>query len=239
MFFCCAKSKIGLSGNALKLLAAFLMVTDHVGMLLLPQYAWLRYFGRIAYPIFAFFIAEGCYYTKNKTKYLAQMLALGLIFHAVYSIATEDFYSVNVLVSFALATCFIYLFQWMSDAFADNRTDLAFGYLAFFVCLAVLCFFLCKTVHIEYRFFGLFLPLFCYFSRKKSVRLLFFFFGILLVALGMGTDGIRELFALLAVPLIALYNGERGTLKMKYFFYIFYPLHIVVLYGISILIYGY
>ena len=56
----------GLSGNALKIIAAISMVIDHVGLMFFPTLKILRIIGRLAYPIFAFMIAEGCYYTKNK-----------------------------------------------------------------------------------------------------------------------------------------------------------------------------
>ena len=58
-----------LNGNHLKLIAAFTMLLDHVGILLFPQIRLLRILGRLAYPIFAFMIAEGCRYTKNKLRY--------------------------------------------------------------------------------------------------------------------------------------------------------------------------
>ena len=57
-----------LNGNHLKLIAAFSMLLDHAGILLFPQIRMLRIIGRLAYPIFAFMIAEGCRYTKNKAK---------------------------------------------------------------------------------------------------------------------------------------------------------------------------
>ena len=44
-----------------------------------------------------------------------------------------------------------------------------------------------------------------------------------------------QYWSLLAVPLLVLYNGKPGRVRMKYFFYIFYPLHLVILYGISML----
>ena len=61
--------KLGLSGNALKIIACISMLVDHVGLMLLPNEIWLRYIGRIAFLIFAFLISEGCCYTKNKLKY--------------------------------------------------------------------------------------------------------------------------------------------------------------------------
>ena len=55
----------GLSASTLKIIACILMVVDHLGAILLPQYMILRVIGRLSYPIFAYFIAEGCRYTRN------------------------------------------------------------------------------------------------------------------------------------------------------------------------------
>ena len=66
-----------LSGNGLKLVAALTMLIDHVGMLLFPQVLLLRIIGRLAFPIYAFMIAEGCRYTKNKLRYFLMVFLLG------------------------------------------------------------------------------------------------------------------------------------------------------------------
>ena len=60
----------GLSGNSLKIIAAFAMLIDHVGIMFFPTVAIYRIIGRISFPIFAFMIAEGCRYTRNKLKYI-------------------------------------------------------------------------------------------------------------------------------------------------------------------------
>ena len=57
-----------LTGNALKILAALFMTIDHIGVMLFPRVLVLRIIGRLALPIFAFMIAEGCKYTRNKKK---------------------------------------------------------------------------------------------------------------------------------------------------------------------------
>ena len=74
-------NKIGLSNNQLKILAIITMFIDHFGLQLFPQLKILRIIGRIALPIFAYMIAEGCFYTKNRLKYLLQLLILGLGCH--------------------------------------------------------------------------------------------------------------------------------------------------------------
>ena len=67
--------KFGLSNNQLKILALLTMTVDHIGAYLFPRVMLLRIVGRIAYPIFAYMIGEGCRYTRNPKKYLLTILA--------------------------------------------------------------------------------------------------------------------------------------------------------------------
>ena len=60
--------KKGLSGTAIKIIALLSMTIDHVGVIFYPDVMLFRIFGRIAMPIFAYMIAEGCVYTKHKAK---------------------------------------------------------------------------------------------------------------------------------------------------------------------------
>lgn len=55
---------------ALKILACISMVIDHLGAVVYPDALWMRYVGRLSFPIFAFLLAEGFYHTKNVKKYL-------------------------------------------------------------------------------------------------------------------------------------------------------------------------
>ena len=59
-----------INGNGIKLLAAVLMVIDHIGAIFFPQIVWLRCVGRISFPLFAYMLAVGCKYTRNKVYHL-------------------------------------------------------------------------------------------------------------------------------------------------------------------------
>ena len=65
-----------LPGNALKIIAAIAMLADHVGLMFFPRVSLFRIVGRLALPIFAFMIAEGCRYTRNRLRYFLQIFLL-------------------------------------------------------------------------------------------------------------------------------------------------------------------
>ena len=75
-----------LNSNGLKLLAAIFMIIDHLGLIFYPDLLWLRMLGRLSMPLFAFAIAEGCRYTKNKWKHFFLLFGLGTICQLVYFI---------------------------------------------------------------------------------------------------------------------------------------------------------
>ena len=96
----------GLDGGALKLLAAALMLIDHVGAILLPEMVILRCIGRLAFPIFAFFIAEGYAHTRSFGRYLLRMAAWAVVSEASFNLENGlifDLTRQNVLWTFCLA----------------------------------------------------------------------------------------------------------------------------------------
>jgi hypothetical protein len=224
----------GLTGNQLKLIALITMTLDHVGMLLLPRVRILRAIGRIAFPIFAYMIAEGCQHTRNRRKYLLSMVSLAAICQVVYFFAMGSL-SMCVLVTFSLSIGLIYISDY---AHAGGRHGKAMLYAAGFALV-----FLCYLAHdvlfpktdfgIEYGLWGVLLPVFAHFGARKQKKLQYFTAGLALLCLTWG--GIQW-FSMAAIPLIALYNGKRGKWKMKYLFYIYYPLHLVVLQGLAMVL---
>lgn len=229
-----AQTRTGLSGNQLKLLALITMTIDHVGAYLLPQYRILRIIGRLAMPIYAYMVAEGCRYTRSRAKYLALMAGLALVCQAVYFFALDSL-DQCILVTFSLSICLCYLV----DNARKQNSLLAWGLAAAGLAGAG---FLCEILprllpgtgfHIDYSFFGVLLPVFIFLGRTKTEKLLLAAVGLSLLS---WRSGGTQWYSLLALIPLALYSGARGKTNMKYLFYIYYPLHLVVIYGIGFLI---
>ncbi len=103
-----------LSGNVLKIIAAFFMVIDHIGYILFPACTILRIIGRASFPIFAFMIAEGCCYTKNKRNYFLGIFILATLCQIFYY-AYEGSTYMGILVTFSLSILLIYLLQFAKE----------------------------------------------------------------------------------------------------------------------------
>lgn len=104
-----------LSSFTLHVLAMILMLCDHLWATLLPGQEWLTCIGRIAFPIFAFMIAEGFYQTSNRKKYLKRMFIFALIseipFNLIMSSGLINPFHQNVLFTFTLAILFMMLIE--------------------------------------------------------------------------------------------------------------------------------
>lgn len=242
--------KIGfLSGNALKILAAIFMTLDHVGLMFFPYETAFRIVGRLAMPIFAFMISEGARYTKNRLKYLGLIAALAFVCQAVYFFAMGSL-NMSILVTFTLSIIMIYALDGVKREMARDKISplgLTVSALLFLGSVAFSYVF-CTLFDVDYGFFGALLPLFASLTDMRRckgllpnaldsryIRILLLGIGLLLLSISIG--GI-QFYSLLALPILCLYSGERGRLKMKYFFYLFYPLHLVVLEGIYVIIKG-
>ena len=201
-----------LTGNSLKLLAALFMTIDHIGVILFPRVLVLRIIGRLALPIFAYMIAEGCKYTRNKKKYF------GMIF---------------LLYTFSLSILTVYAMQNLK-----NRGTTASCLLFLLTVSAVWVLNLLFTI--DYGFWGCMLPVFAavfHGTKKDRLPVSIGMLGIGLVLLSLDLGDSIQLMSLAALPLLLCYNGKRGKWNLKYFFYIFYPVHLAVLQGIAWLVY--
>ena len=212
-----------LSGNALKLIAAAAMVIDHAALMFFPGNDFLRILGRLAFPIFAFMIAEGSKYTRNKARYFGQLFALAVACQIVYFLVDGSLY-LSVLFTFSLALLMIFALQ------ACKEKPTAFRILVFVLSVASV-WVVNRLVTVDYGFWGCMVPLFATIPHKTSydsIPVNILCLGIGLWILGVALGGI-QLWALAALPLLMLYSGQRGKWKMKYFFYVFYPVHLALL----------
>ena len=223
-----------LNGNHLKLIGALSMLLDHAGILLFPRVELLRILGRLAYPIFAFMIAEGCRYTKNKLRYFLCVFGLGTACQLVYLFVGGDAY-LNILLTFSCSILLIYALQASYTAAQQkNRALWSVVFCAGFMGVYGLS----RILTVDYGFWGIMTPVFAAFSQgkgKTGSKLPVLMLAAGLVLLGADLGGIQH-YALLAVPVLLLYNGQRGKANLKYFFYIFYPVHLAVLQGIAWLV---
>lgn len=237
-----------LSGNMLKVIAAITMTVDHIGVIFFPSSNILRIIGRISFPIFAFMIAEGCKYTKNKFRYFNTITIFGLLFQVVFYHFTKMEYG-NIFITFALSILMIYALEGFQKRIYDSKyTNFSCLISALFLIgSVVMTYFLNQRFEIDYGFYGSLVPVFAslFVARSnetpKLIRVLDNnFIHVLMLGLGLYLEyisyGWLQLYSLLALPLLLLYSGKRGQKNMKNFFYLFYPIHLVVLYGIAMVI---
>ncbi len=244
-----SNAKLGfISSNVLKIIAALSMVIDHVGYLLFPEIKILRIFGRFAFPIFAFMIAQGCRYTKNPKRYFLTVSGLAFVCQVAYYFFTDSLY-MCILVTFSLSILMVYALQkFKSILFSDECTICKKCFWGFvFVLSVVIVYMLNHVVNIDYGFWGCMMPVFASFFQFKNtdeipdilkkldcnlVHVITMGIGLIILSFAMG--GIQY-HSLLALLLLMMYSGKRGKRKMKCFFYIFYPAHLTIIQGFYIL----
>lgn len=225
-----------LSANALKIIALICMTCDHIGLFFGNIYI-LRLIGRIAFPIFAFFIAEGCVYTKNKAKHLGLIALFATVFQIVYSIAFKTIY-ISIFGTFTLSIVLIYLYNYYKNNY-NNRSSLKYLSLLFLLFSIAIIYYISSQITFDYGFIGIVTPLCIYIFKSKKTKLI----SLLIMCLALSGVSIYEnlntryewlgylsIFSMLSIPLLALYNGKKGEYNLKYLFYFYYPVHLVVLY---------
>ena len=217
-----------LTGNQLKLIAMLAMTADHVGLQLLPQWSFLRILGRLAMPLYAYMIAEGCRYTRNRTRYFLSIALMGLGCQIVYFFFMGSLYQC-ILVTFSLSLGLIFLLDWAQKGPTPIKWGIPIlGIATVWFLTSVLPGLLPGTdFRIDYDFWGVMLPVLIYLGKTRRRALIMSAVGIGLLGIHFG--GIQWL-GLLALPLLALYDGTRGKANIKLLFYLYYPAHLAVIY---------
>ena len=231
-----------LNSNMLKIIACITMLIDHMGFILFPEHLIFRIIGRISFPLFAFMIAEGCFYTRNKVKHLLLISTLGILMQLVlyFAIGMTDF---SIFITFSVSIVLIYIIDYIDKMFKEKvYTNGILGAIVLSLLILLFLFFTKKFNYfvMNYNFYGIIAPVVIYvikkYFTKYHIYLSLIAFSIMFIIKAYNTDLSVHYYSFLALPFILFYNGKRGKLNLKYFFYIFYPLHFVILYGISMLL---
>ena len=213
-----------LSSSALKIIAVLSMVTDHCAYYLLDEssvaYEVMRCFGRIAFPVFAFLVAEGFVHTRNRMRYFLSLLLFAAISEVPWYLLNGADGTHNVMFTLALGVLALTAFERLRE------------HRVLCCCSILMTAWLAAWLGTDYEWRGVLMIVVFYLlgiGKDKSVTLrrmlqLLFAFPLMM---HYGITG-----ALFACVVIFLYDGTRGFIHgnvAKYGFYIFYPAHLFLL----------
>lgn len=224
-----------LSQEWLKFIACVTMLIDHIGAVLLPQYVWLRYIGRIAFPIYCFLLAEGVHHTSNPKKYGLRLGIDALLSEIPFDLAlfggvTPYYQSVmlTLLIAFAMALCM-------------KRTTNIILQVLLVIPFAMIA----EWLRTDYGGMGVVLVAVFVLSRDLPYKPLIqgiCMAPILWMMEGMWVDmaGIWlpvEMLALVSMVPIGLYSGRKSATGrgVQTAFYLFYPVHLMILFVVSMI----
>ena len=211
-----------LDGTVLKLIACLSMFIDQLGAVCFSGMMGFRIIGRLAFPIYCFLLVEGAVHTRNMKKYILRMGIFALISEVPFDLA---FYHrlvytghQNVFFTLGLGLLAIWFLEHPIEQL--DIPDVLYKLLVIIAAGLIAEFF-----NTDYGFTGIAVICIFYYLRGQP-QLKYPIAAILLAAMG----GV-EVYAVLALIPILLYNGQRGrqTKVMQYGFYIFYPAHLLLI----------
>ena len=221
-----------LNRNQLKYIAIIAMVIDQIGAFFIPSsmviYSVCRFIGKITAPLMCYFLVEGYNYTSSKTKYLVRLGSFAIISQFAFSLAISNkifIFKFNMI--FTLFVCFLVLLSY-----EKIRNKL----VKWIVILSLI-------LISDFCDWGIFAPLwvliFYIFRNKKSSQAIWYY---IITCLAIAVKYIiinnydmdallRQSGLFLFIPVGYLYDGKKGNNNKfnKWFFYIFYPLHLFII----------
>lgn len=223
------KPAFGLSGSALKVIAMISMVIDHIALYLMEYgtvlYETMRCIGRIAFPVFAFLIAEGFIHTKSRYRYFFTLLGFAVISEIPWYLLNGADGTHNVMFTLALGVATLMVLENLL------QRSMVLGFL-WTLGMAGLA----SWLGVDYEWRGILVIVISYlyntyahfFPYSRGMQ----FFCTFTLTMHYGVIG-----AVMACMFLYLYNGKRGFIKAhkgKYVFYMFYPIHLLIIYEILI-----
>lgn len=236
----------GLTANILKIIAMLLMLSDHVWATYMSFGNWMTYIGRMAFPIFAFQIAEGFVHTSNFKKYALRLLIFALITEIPFNL----FYSSRWFNPFHQNVLFTLLLGLMAMYFIDRAKKRKTAKSIIFSVLWLLLIAVASLIgFVDYGFWGVVTVVMFYVLRDFPFAWLAQLVAMVLIHVvvfegqmflvdifGKTYEIPSQGFAVFSLIPIWLYGGRKGKSSkfMQYAFYAFYPVHMLILYLIKL-----
>lgn len=231
-----------MSSFALHIIAMIFMLCDHMWATIL-DYEWLTCIGRIAFPIFAFLITEGYIHTSNINKYIKRMVIFAIIteipFNLMVSASPIYPFHQNVLWTFVISLLTLKYLNF--DDVKNSFKSILIILLAIIIATITMCDYFGAGVMMVVGFY--------IFRKSKLLQLLMMIYVNMILIQGysypIDIAGYtyyfpQQGFAVLSLIFIWLYNGKQGyhAKWFKIFCYAFYPLHMLILYLLTIVLFA-
>ena len=237
--------KVGITGNALKLIAMITMLVDHCAYGLYYNYGiannnlnwefyrFLRGVGRMAFPIYIFLLVEGFFHTRNVKKYAFRLLILAIISEIPFDWALFEspfnWHKSNVVFTLLIGLILI----WTLD---ESKKGQLFGIKnPVLIKLVVILIYAagCGISYVactDYTVAGVAAIVLMYHFHGEDLKHRLIAFGLTVAVLAIGCGTIEAAAALMLIP-IAFYNGQRGSSSkiIRYGFNYFYPVHLLII----------
>lgn len=211
------------------------MIIDHATAIFVDYYDYQRLYnvgrciGRLAFPLYCFLLVEGFCYTRNVKKYCFRLFLFALLSEVPFDLA---FFGKivylghqNVFFTLLLGILLIWNLDSVLQKKYSNRIENLLHILGIIAVYTVSCF-----INSDYSIYGvLLIAAFYVFRRRKSETAL----SNIIFNVVLSLRGERQLCGVFSAGLIALYNGKKGV-SLKYFFYLIYPLHLLLFYWIKV-----
>lgn len=221
-----------LNGFTLKLIAIISMFIDHIGAVFFGEYIIFRIVGRLAFPIFCFLLVIGFIYTSNRFKYGMRLFLFAIISEIPFDLAFYNRFVYlkhqNVFFTLLLGLILMCILDKMKEKPITGNVviNLTFQFLAIIVVGILASFLGC-----DYGFPGILIILAFYIFYYNVGMMI-----LLVIYINAGILGGIQTFAVTALLPILMYNNKEGCKKYKYWFYIFYPAHLVLIFLLNSII---
>jgi len=230
-----------MSSFILKIIACLSMLIDHLGYVIFSTSSYFNCIGRFAFPIFAFQLTEGYAHTKNLKKYFIRLLIFATLSQIPFMLFSSIFSSeitINIIFVLVLGLLFMTIYD-RYNKFLGILSGIIFAILA-------------QKFNFDYGWYGLAIIMIFHIFKTHTILMSISFviatlakyivpiidFGLINILYVFSTINLYSLLCIstcMALIFILSYNGKKGR-DSKYFLYVFYPVHLIILYLLNFII---